>query len=61
MIFEFLKELRSQITDEEFNETLKLATQDIKSNRVGFNKYTQSRELIEICMSSLIIIQSEGR
>lgn len=61
MVFEFLKELRSQITEDEFNETLKVATENIKLNRVGFNKVTKGEMFIGICMNSLIVVQSKGR
>lgn len=60
MILKFLKELRAQVTEDEFNEVLNIATQDIKFNQVGFNKLTKAKKFIEICMSSLIAIQNKG-
>lgn len=57
MILEFLNEIRANITEEEFNEMLMIAEQDIKFNQIGFNKLTKAKTFIEICMSSLILIQ----
>lgn len=57
MLFDFFKELKSQTTEKEFNEILKIATQDLMFNQVKFNKRTSERTVIEVCMDSLILIQ----
>ncbi len=57
MLFDFFKELKSQTTEKEFNEILKIATQDLMFNQVKFNKRTSERKVIEVCMDSLILIQ----
>lgn len=57
MLFKFLKELRAQVTEDEFNRVLNIATQDIKVNQLGFNKLTKAKKFIEICKSSLILVK----
>lgn len=57
MVIKFLQELRVQVTDKEFNEVLRVAEDDIKFNQIGFGKLTDSKTFIEICMSSLIVVQ----
>lgn len=57
MLFDFFKELKSKTTEKEFNEILKIATQDLMFNQVKFNKRTSERKVIEVCMDSLILIQ----
>ena len=59
MILKFLNEIRANITEDEFNEMLIIAEQDIKFNQIEFNKLTKAKTFIEICMSSLILIQKE--
>jgi len=57
MLFDFFKELKSQTTEKEFKEVLKIATQDLMFNQVKFDKRTSERKVIEVCMDSLILIQ----
>lgn len=59
MIIKFLKELKASVTEDEFNEILITAEQDIKFNQIGFNKLTKAKTFIEICISSLILIRRE--
>jgi len=57
MLFDFFKELKSQTTEKEFKEVLKIATQDLMFNQVKFDKRTSERKVVEVCMDSLILIQ----
>lgn len=57
MIIKFLQELKEQVTDKEFNEVLRVAEDDIKFNQIRFGKLTYTKTFIEICMSSLIVVQ----
>lgn len=57
MLFDFFKELKSQTTEKEFKEVLKIATEDLMFNQVKFDKRTSERKVIEVCMDSLILIQ----
>ncbi|AOR24326.1 hypothetical protein [Clostridium taeniosporum] len=49
MVFQFLKQLKANVTEEEFKEILEATDQDIKFNRIGFGKKTNSRTYIKIC------------
>ncbi len=57
MLFDFFKELKSQTTEKEFKEVLKIATQDLMFNQVKFDKRTSERKVVEVCMDILILIQ----
>lgn len=57
MLFDFFKEMKSQTTEKEFKEVLKIATQDLMFNQVKFDKRTSERKVVEVCMDSLILIQ----
>lgn len=48
-VFEFLSELKKQVTDEEFRTILAATDADIKFNRVSFNKRTTPEQYIAIC------------
>lgn len=48
-VFEFLSELKQQVTDEEFKIILATTDADIKFNRVGFNIRTTPEQYIAIC------------
>lgn len=56
-VFEFLSELKRQVTDEEFKIILAATDEDIKFNRVGFGKRTSPEQYINICKccASLIL------
>jgi diketogulonate reductase-like aldo/keto reductase len=57
MLLDFLEELKSQTTELQFKEVLKIATQDLMFNQVKFNKKTSERKVIQVCMESLILVQ----
>lgn len=44
-------------TKEEFEEVLKIATEDIKFNNIGFNKLTKQEDLKVLLDRSLILIR----
>ncbi|WP_026881367.1 hypothetical protein [Clostridium akagii] len=48
MIRKILEEDGIKLTDKEFKKVMKAATQDIKFNRIGFKKKTDSNEMIDI-------------
>lgn len=48
-VFEFLSELKKQVTDEEFKLILAITDEDIKFNRVQFGKVTRPHDYIAIC------------
>lgn len=48
-VFEFLTELKKQVTPEEFKTILAATDANIKFNRVGFNKRTTPEQYIAIC------------
>lgn len=48
-VFEFLSELKKQVTYEEFKTILAATDADIKFNRVSFNKRTTPEQYIAIC------------
>ncbi|WP_187372145.1 hypothetical protein [Clostridium ihumii] len=58
MVNNFLKQLRAVTTKEEFKEILKIAEQDIKFNRVGFNRLTNQDNFINICKMSERLIRN---
>jgi hypothetical protein len=57
MVFKFLKELKENLTQDEFKEVLIIATQDIMFNNVSFKKLTKEKELINICNKSLLLLK----
>lgn len=56
MVFQFLKWLRSNVTEEEFKNILAIADADIKFNRIKFGKRTTSLVYIGICTKCASII-----
>lgn len=56
MVFAFLKKISASTTEKEFREILKITEQDIKFNRVGFDKCTSPSEFIKICSISYYLI-----
>lgn len=55
-VFEFLTELKNQVTDEEFRTILAATDEDIKFNRVGFGKKTAPRQYITICKACASVV-----
>ncbi len=60
MVFEFLKWLKANVTEDEFKEILEATDQDIKFNRVGFGKITGPITYIKICTSCAKVILRIG-
>lgn len=60
MVKNYLDWLRVNTTDSQFIDILEMTEQDIKFNKILFNKVTSQREFIEICKSSFIILNREG-
>lgn len=60
-VFEFLTELKSQVTDEEFKIILSATDADIKFNRVGFGKKTSPEQYINICKCCASLILGRGK
>lgn len=50
MALKYLKWLKDSAGEDIFKQVVKAAEDDIKFNRVGFNKTTTEDEFIEICM-----------
>lgn len=57
MEFNLFKELKRNATNEEFNEALTIATQDIKFNNIGFQKLTKVEEVKNICRRALNLVK----
>lgn len=55
-VFEFLTELKAQVTDEEFKIILATTDADIKFNRVGFNRRTTPEQYIAICKTCANVV-----
>lgn len=55
-VFEFLTELKQQVTDEEFRTILSATDADIKFNRVSFNKRTTPEQYIAICKACTSVV-----
>ncbi len=45
------------LTDKQFREALKLTTEDIKFNRIGFNKRTSLHDTITILERSIKLVR----
>lgn len=48
MLFKYLESLKNNTNEEDFSEILKKTADDIKFNRIGFNKTTNPKKFIEI-------------
>ena len=55
-VFEFLTELKQQVTDEDFRTILAATDADIKFNRVSFNKRTTPKQYIAICKACASVV-----
>lgn len=60
MVFKFWIWLKSNVTEEQFKDILEAADQDIKFNRVGFNKTTKPLEYIRICTRCASVVLRSG-
>lgn len=57
MLFDYLYELKNNTNEEDFRELMNKCEDDIRLNRLGFNKTTNTVEFIRImegCKSALI-------
>ncbi|WP_024614643.1 hypothetical protein [Clostridium sp. Ade.TY] len=57
MLLKYLDKLKQITTKEQFKEILKITEDDIKFNKVMFNKRTSSQEFILICNRSLNLVK----
>ena len=49
MVLDFLNELKSKVSKEDFKTNFDMTIDDIKFNRTSFGKKTSPGEFIEIC------------
>lgn len=49
MLLEYLTELKNSLSEDEFYRFMKDVTNDIKVNRVAFNKKTSQAEFKNVC------------
>lgn len=49
MVFKFLKNLKKEVGESNFEIILDMTDADIKFNRIGFGKTTGPKQFIEIC------------
>lgn len=49
MLFEYLTELKNSLSKDEFSKFMRDVTNDIKVNRIAFNKKTSQEEFKNIC------------
>lgn len=49
MLFNFLRNLKAEVGESNFEIILDMTELDIKFNRVGFGKRTSPKKFIEIC------------
>lgn len=56
MIREFLNDLKTRLSKEDFNMILEMTKADIKFNRTGFNKKTSPEEFVQICKRCCIAL-----
>lgn len=49
MLFRYLTELKKGLSEDDFNKFMNDVTNDIKANRVAFNKRTSQEEFKNIC------------
>ncbi|MFT8352425.1 hypothetical protein [Clostridium saccharoperbutylacetonicum] len=56
MVFRFLKWLKENVTEEQFKDILAATEQDIKFNRVSFNKRTNQITFVNICTRCACVI-----
>lgn len=57
MLIKYLDKLQKVTTKEEFKAILKMTEEDIKFNKVKFNKVTSANEFIVICNRSLSLVR----
>lgn len=61
MVLEFLNDLKSMVSSEEYKIILAMARDDIKFNMVSFNKKITPGQFIEVCkMCQLTLSRCNG-
>ena len=56
MLLEYLTELKNSLSEDEFYRFMKDVTNDIKVNRVAFNKKTSQAEFKDVCKILLEVL-----
>ena len=56
MILDFLNELKSKVSKEDYKTIFDMTIDDIRFNRTGFNKNTSPGEFVEICRRCWITV-----
>lgn len=49
MVLEFLNELKTKVSEEDYKTIFDMTVADIRFNKTSFNKKTSPQEFIEIC------------
>lgn len=57
MLRKILESIAGPMTDEDFRETLDLATDDIRVNRVSFNQQSNLPIVVDISLSCYSLVQ----
>lgn len=57
MIRKLLKELKIEMSDQEFKEILQMTTDDIRENRIKFNRRTYLPIMLSITLRSLVVLE----
>ncbi|BFK81456.1 hypothetical protein I3900191A7_16010 [Clostridium baratii] len=57
MLLKYLDKLKKVTTKEQFKEVLKITEDDIKFNKIRFNKVTKTQDFIEICNRTLKLVK----
>jgi hypothetical protein len=56
MLLEYLTELKNSLSEDDFYRFMKDVTNDIKVNRVAFNKKTSQAEFKDVCKILLEVL-----
>lgn len=57
MLLKYLDKLKKVTTKEQFKEVLKITEDDIKFNKIRFNKVTKTQDFIAICNRTLKLVK----
>lgn len=57
MLIDELNKIKKKISPNEFKEIMEMTEQDIKFNRVSFNKKTGPNEFLQICIRSFLVLR----
>jgi hypothetical protein len=58
LIRKLIETCEIKMTDEEFKETMEIATDDIKFNRISFNKRTSLKNVVTISKRSYKVVKN---